>query len=359
MKIILLILLPLTILMSTINSKLFLEGNNSKNIQEEKIINDFKKLVEQKSIPLNKVQDKEILIYMIYPGSQISDYWRRSKISFEKRLKELNIKYKLVDYFFDSSKNKREDIYLYNALQDSTDYIIFTLDAKKHIKFIETILSKDKPKLILQNITKPIKGLAKQPLIYDGFDHNIGSVILAKEYLKRVGGSGKYGILYGTVGYVSTQRGDSFKEYINENSNLKLADSYYTGFNKAKAKETTKDLLDNHKDINFIYACSTDIALGAVEVLEERGLIGKVLVNGWGGGSAELKSIQERKLNFTVMRINDDNGVAMAEAIKLDISNNSNKIPQVYSGDFKLITQETDKFQLLKIKEKAFRYSGL
>ena len=49
----------------------------------------------------------------------------------------------------------------------------------------------------------------------------------------------------------------------------------------------------------------------------------------------------------------------MAEAIKLDISNNSNKIPQVYSGDFKLITQETDKFQLLKIKEKAFRYSGL
>ncbi len=353
MKIILIIILPLLLLTSTVIT-------NASNIKEEKIIRDFKKLVEEKSIPLKSLQSKEILIYMIYPGSQISDYWRRSKVSFEKRLQELNVKYKLVDYFFDENiKSKNEGKFLFTALQDSTDYIIFTLDAKKHMKFIETILSKEKPKLLLQNITKPIKGLAKQPMLYDGFDHNIGSIILAKEYLKRIGKNGKYGILYGTVGYVSSQRGDSFKNYMKNNSNLKLLDSYYTGFNKQKAKETTIDLLNNHKDISFIYACSTDIALGAVEVLEERGLVGKVLVNGWGGGSDELKSIQEHKLNFTVMRINDDNGVAMAEAIKLDISNNADKIPKVYSGDFELITQETDKDQLFKVKEKAFRYSGI
>ena len=355
MKIIFLILLSFCLLMSTVKDTSFESKYNS---EEQKIINNFKKLVEEKSIPLKNSQSKAILIYMIYPGSQISDYWRRSKISFEKRLKELNIKYKLVDYFFDN-KNNNENKFLFNALQDSTDYIIFTLDAKKHIKFIETILSKEKPKLLLQNITKPIKGLSKQPMLYDGFDHNIGSVILAKEYLKRVGKQGKYGILYGTVGYVSSERGDSFKNYMKKNSDLRLVDSYYTGFNKEKAKETTIDLLNNHNDISFIYACSTDIALGAVEVLEERGLVGKVLVNGWGGGSAELKSIQEHKLNFTVMRINDDNGVAMAEAIKLDISNNAKKIPKVYSGDFKLITQKTNKEELLKVKQKAFRYSGI
>ena len=43
------------------------------------------------------------------------------------------------------------------------------------------------------------------------------------------------------------------------------------------------------------------------------------LINGWGGGSAELEAIERGDLDVTVMRMNDDTGIAMAEAIKWDL----------------------------------------
>ncbi len=57
------------------------------------------------------------------------------------------------------------------------------------------------------------------------------------------------------------------------------------------------------------------------------------------------------------MRMNDDNGVAMAEAIKLDITSQSNKIPLIYSGQFVLIDKNIDDVKLDSLKQKAFRYS--
>ncbi len=96
--------------------------------------------------------------------------------------------------------------------------------------------------------------------------------------------------------------------------------------------------MEINKDIKFIYACSTDIALGVIEVLKQRNLLGKIEVNGWGGGgNSELEAIEKGELDITVMRMNDDNGVAMAEAIKLDLENKSSLVPTIYSGDFAVL----------------------
>ena len=332
-----------------------------KNKPNQKLISEkFTELIRLDGKKIFIKQKKPVKIYMVYPGEQISDYWRRSKISFEARLIELNIDYELIDYFTKPSiEISKQAQALYKALKEDTDYLIFTLDATKHFKFISTMLNRDKPKIILQNITTPLKAFSnKQPFLYDGFDHTIGAKILANEYLKQVGKNGNYVVLYGSKGYVSYMRGDSFISYIGKNSNLKLLDSYYADFNKEKAKLATFDILKNHKDIDFIYACSTDIALGAIEALEEKSMLGKIKVNGWGGGSNEIKSIKKGEMDFTVMRINDDNGIAMAEAIKLDLQNQKNKIPLIFSGEFELIKKGISDDKLNKLKAKAFRYSG-
>lgn len=325
---------------------------------EKKRFDAFNKLVQNTAQPLTVKQDKPVNIMMVYPGNQVSDYWRRSKLSFEKRMNELGIKYNLIDYFTKPAALKEQSKQLIKAIKNNTDYLIFTLDIKKHSKFIERILSKKKPKLILQNITTPLKRWKKnQPFLYVGFDHVIGSQMLADYYLKKNGKSGKYGVLFGTNGYVSSMRGNEFIRYISTRSSLKMVDSYYTNFDKEKAKMATRELLKNTPDVNFIYACSTDIALGVVEVLKEQNLMDKIMVNGWGGGSSELDAILNNELDVTVMRMNDDNGVAMAEAIKLDLSQKSNVVPQVYSGDFSLIEQGIESSQLKSLKNRAFRYS--
>ena len=181
---------------------------------------------------------------------------------------------------------------------------------------------------------------------------------MAKQYINEVGKKGKYAVLYGTKGYVSAMRGDTFISYMNKNTDLEMVDSYYTDFNKEKSKSATLDLLKNHKDLKFIYACSTDTALGAIEALKEKNLLGKIKVNGWGGGSSELEAIEKGEMDFTVMRMNDDNGVAMAEAIKLDISGKTKEVPLIYSGEFKLVKKGIGSSELELFKTKAFRYSN-
>lgn len=342
------------------SNKYILVEEYLKSKQNRSTFDNFITTIKNSSVPIFKEQSKPIKIYMIYPGEQISDYWRRSKVSFEARLKELNIKYELVDYFTKPTVQLGAQAQaLFDALQDDTDYLVFTLDANKHYKFISVILNKNKPKLILQNITTPLKSFnSKQPLLYDGFDHVLGSKILANHYMKTEKKGAKYAVMYGPVGYVSSMRGDQFIKYISSNSDFKLLDSYYTDFNKDKAKLATIDLVENHKDIDFIYACSTDIALGVIEGLKITNKLGQIRVNGWGGGSSEIESLLKKELDFTVMRMNDDNGVAMAEAIKYDLEGKTSKIPLIFSGEFNLIKQDTAIDELNKLEKRAFRYSG-
>jgi len=340
------------------DSRYFLIDEYINFSKQKQISDEFIKSIQEDAIPLSK-ENKKIKIVMVYPGNQISDYWRKSKLSFEKRLNELNIKYELVDFFTKPAiEIKEQSKQLLKAMKDNTDYLIFTLDARKHAKFVERIVSKKKPKLILQNITTPLrKWHDRQAFLYVGFDHYTGSKYLADYYIKQTKGEGKYAVLYGPKGYVSYMRGNKFIDYVSSNSKLKVVHEYYTDFNKEKAKRATEDLLKIDSDIKFIYACSTDIALGVIEVLKQKNLLGKIQVNGWGGGTSELDAIEKGLMDITVMRMNDDNGVAMAEAIKLDLSDKTQKVPTIYSGEFALVKKGINKEELETLKRRAFRYT--
>jgi|GEM_PF-191646 len=319
---------------------------------------EFSKQVRSAAIPLRK-ENQLIKIAIVYPGNQVSDYWRRSIQSFRLRMDELKIKYKIFEYFTKPQVEFRlQEQQIQNALVQDPDYLIFTLDAVKHKQVIERMITKGRPKLILQNITTPIQSWeGKQPFLYVGFDHTIGTEILADYFIKKTENQGSYGLLYFTQGYVSEMRGDTFIQHMQKNSNLKLVASYYTNGNRQKAKEAALELLSKHPQIKFIYACSTDVALGALDALQEANRSKEVLVNGWGGGSAELQALLDGRLHVTVMRMNDDNGVAMAESIRLSLQNKETQIPTIYSGDFELVLQGIDQSRLDQLQLRAFRYS--
>ncbi|MDM8556800.1 autoinducer 2-binding periplasmic protein LuxP [Desulfococcaceae bacterium HSG7] len=322
---------------------------------------EFTSIVQKQGYPIDpKVQKQPVKITFIYPGNQISDYWRRSIDSFKKRMDEINLRYEVFEYFSKPAVDYRVQAkQMKTALKKDPDYLVFTLDARKHRQFIERIITKGRPKLILQNITTPLRAWeGKQPFLYDGFDHATGSEILADYYLERTKGEGHYAVLYHSQGYVSAMRGDTFIAYMKKHSKLILADSYYTDGNREKSKKAALEILKENPDVKFLYACSTDIALGTIDALRQTGKIGKIMVNGWGGGSSELAAITKGELDFTVMRMNDDNGVAMAEAIRFDVEGRSGKVPTVYSGDFALVKKGISQYELGKLKIRAFRYSG-
>ena len=324
--------------------------------EQRQLFNAFNQRVQSNS-PQQVSFTKPIKISMVYPGLQVSDYWRRSVASFSARLKEMDVPFEIESLYTKPGVEISLQLQqIRKSLQSDTDYLIFTLDALRHKNLIEQVMAQHRTKVILQNITTPLKAFGQQqPLLYVGFDHSIGSQMLAKKYIEVVENNSKYAILYGTKGYVSKVRGGVFQDIISNSTDMELVASYYVNFDREKAAAATLEIVKTNPDINFIYACSTDIALGVIDALAEKGLTGKVLVNGWGGGSSELEAIQNGFLNFTVMRMNDDNGVAMADAILDDLSDKA--IPTIYSGDIVLVNSLMKKAEIDRLKLNAFRYS--
>ncbi|GAM68713.1 autoinducer 2-binding periplasmic protein luxP precursor [Vibrio sp. JCM 19236] len=131
--------------------------------------------------PINVEQDKPIQIDVVYPGAQLSDYWWRNLKALELRLQELGIDYELNQFSMRPNLDHREESRsLQQVLKNESDYLIFTLDTSQHRKFAYRVLNEGKTKLILLNITTPIKSWEKQhPMMYVGFDHVIGTKMLA------------------------------------------------------------------------------------------------------------------------------------------------------------------------------------
>jgi len=333
------------------------------NPQQKNVMQRFSQIVRDPAVSINRNIDTPTRIAVIYPAIQASDYWHRSLKAFEARLKELDVNYELKTYLSRPSVDiSLQSEQLADALRWNPDYLVFTIDALRHRTMIERILTRGRPKLILQNITTPVKLWQYQrPFMYVGFDHAIGTELLAESMQHQVAGQKspvKYSMLYFSKGYVSQMRGDTFASHVSGNPHIKQVSSFYTDGNRLRAKEATLKTLQQNPDLDMIFACSTDIALGAIDALNEKGLSDQILINGWGGGDSELTELQAGKLDLTVMRMNDDNGVAMAEGIKLDLEGRGNQVPHIYSGDIRLLSKETSAEQIEKYKKWAFRYSG-
>ena len=311
--------------------------------------------------PALSIKPLNFSVAIVYPGKQISDYWRRSSRSFRARMKQYGIEPEIHSFYVKPTASLREqNIAFRKAVATKPDFLIFTLDALRHKRMIEPILIQEKPVLILQNITTPIKTWEdKQPLMYIGFDHVTGSTMLAKYFAGKTHGTGSYAVLLPAPGYLSEVRGKTFISYMDKNTKLDLVSVYQTGIDKEKARLATLAILEKNPNIDFIYTCTTDIALGAIEAIREKNMQDKVMVNGWGGGSSELKAIQNGEMDVTVMRIADDNGAAMADAIILKLLGESKNLPLVFSGRFELIEKGIRPQRLNDLKEESFRYSGI
>jgi autoinducer 2-binding protein LuxP len=325
---------------------------------QKELSKSFADIVRNPPVPLSTVQDKPILIYLITPSRQLSDYWRRNQLAFTDRLDELAIKYTLKthDIKVNSSETKRLQL-LENALSKDPDFIVLTLDMASSTDAIKHILNNKKTRLILDNVTAPLKSPGKnKPLLYVGFDHQTGTKMLAQYFMETFPDTTQFAVNDYYPGYISEVRGKSFITMMAKTHHFELLSHLYSDATLGSARNNTINLVDLHPNLDFIYASSTDIAIGTSKALQ---ILGRkdIQVNGWGGGTMELQALAKGELDVTVMRMNDDSGVAMAEAIKLVLDKKEELVPIVYSGEFKLVTSRTQQTQVEKLIKHAFRYS--
>ncbi|MEH6650125.1 MAG: substrate-binding domain-containing protein [Motiliproteus sp.] len=317
----------------------------------------FAAQVEAVATPLSIDQLQPIKIAAVYPGLQQSDFWLRNMKALKLRLLKRNIDFQLHDHpHAVTASIEQQQKAIDDALATDPDYLIMTLDDPRQQRLIEHLLSKPRPKIILLNTTTPLKAWAdRQPFIYVGFDHILGSRMLAEKLLLPDNPPRSFGILFRKPGYVSKLRGGTFQDTLHQTKH-RLSASYYTKGDSESARIATLSMLQSPDRPDVIFSCSTDVALGAAQAIQQLGLQQQVEVSGWGGGANELAAIKRGELSVTVMRMNDDSGIAIAEAIGNDL--NGIAVPQIFSGRLVLITRDHTEQELRLLSETAFRYSG-
>ncbi|WP_372653643.1 substrate-binding domain-containing protein [Halobacteriovorax sp.] len=358
MKLIIYILTIVQLVSASADEYWHLDEFLKENPRQVKILNDFEKLIKSDAQEITIKQKKRVKIALIYPNSQVSDYWRRNISALKKRLTESKIDYELnlipAPTGEGLNKSSKEII---EAIKEKPDYLIFTLNINEHSKLVNQILNYSSIKVILLNITTPLKSWGKnQPFFYVGFDHEIGTQILIDDIKRKLPNGGDFLVLYHSQGYVSTMRGDYAIKQLVKDKKWNLVSRYYTDGSGANTEVALKDFFKKNKKVDLVISCSTDISLAASKFKKESSF----LLNGWGGGTAELDSIKNgvEGIDLTVMRMNDDSAIATAEAIRLDLQGDSEEVPLVFSGEMVLIDKQTTQQKIESLEEKAFRYSN-
>lgn len=325
--------------------------------QQQAWVSELRHSVLGPASPIPFTLTTPVKIDLMQPTEQISSYWWRNLKSMEKRLEELGIAYEINLIQTKPTSDQRAEIEaMTSILENEPDYFVFTLNTNKQRQLIEHAIKTSETKVILQNITGPVKAWGnEQPFMYVGFDHEEGAKKLADYFNQALPQKGQYGVLYYSPGFISDARGDTFVSAMKKAGNHQLVSAFYTQATLESAYTATLKMLSEHQNLNMIYACSTDIALGAIKAIQETGRT-EVMINGWGGGDSELVEIKNDNMEATIMRMNDDTGVAIAEAIRRDLL--GIPVPTVFSGDFELVTERDSHQRIDQLSTKAFRYSG-
>jgi len=323
------------------------------------LMENFLKIVQSRAIPVSAPVPRPLKIAIMFPSLETSDAWARLNITLRKRLEEVKVPFKMTEFMIRPDEHARQATQIEQALAQDFNYIVIGPSEYKVQKANLEQLAKKVPTLVM-NVVNPfvdLVGTDRVPLTHVGFDHSVGAKVLCGWVIKETGGKGTFALMRYLPGLVDDQRSNVFRDCVLKSSNMKLVDEYEAAGDREKAFTGAHAILSKHPDITMLHCGSTAVAIGTLAAVEERGLIKKVIVNGWGGGADELRSIMKGGLKVTAFRVNDDWGVAVAEAIKAHIE--GKRVPLVIAATIKAVDYRMTPEQIKAETDYAFRYSGV
>lgn len=139
-----------------------------------------------------------------------------------------------------------------------------------------------------------------------GRDNKKMGELAGKEAVRLLGGEGKATgkiiELQGDAGgKVMMDRRDGFHLAVDKEPGIKVIQGPYCDYTRSKAVKAFQDLLQANPDVNLVYAHNDDMALGALQVLDQNKLAGKVKIVGVDGLMEAIKTITAGKYDATVL----------------------------------------------------------
>lgn len=132
-------------------------------------------------------------------------------------------------------------------------------------------------------------------------NHYYGAIDIAKALGDAMGGKGKVAILNAPPGIIiRDQRTNGFVDGLKQHHpDIEIVADQVADWDRKKAQDVLNTILAAHPDLGGVYGVNDSMALGAVDVAKEKGLLGKMAIFGNDGETAALESIKAGELTGT------------------------------------------------------------
>jgi ABC-type sugar transport system substrate-binding protein len=134
-------------------------------------------------------------------------------------------------------------------------------------------------------------------------DNTVCGTLCAEELVKLAGEEGEAIILEGpSGGQVTIDLSNAAQTVFAKYPNIKLVDIQCAEFDRSTGFTVTQNMLQAHPNLKIIFSCNDEMALGAVEALDEAGKLDSVFVGGIDGNQDALKAIRDGRMEVTVFK---------------------------------------------------------
>lgn len=329
-------------------------------VQTDEVLANMQAIVGEPASAFEGELTDPVNIAVIYPSQDVSDFWLRSYMAMEARLNEMALKFEATQFASNMGDFLLQSTYSEQVAREDFDYVIFgpsELEAQQDD--IKRLMDSGK-KVIVLNFDTPLKAWGDdQPMMYTTFSHLFGALNICNWVVENLGTTGTYAMNRGIPGGVDDQRSGGFQNCLEEKSDWKMAYEHYGDFQREGGFNGTQQILSAYPEVTLIHNANTAMAMGSISAVQAADVGERVDVTAWGGTGDELEALRNGELLATPMRMSDDVGVAMAEAIRADIEGRSDDIPLVFLGRIDIVSSESGPEVVDAFEEEAFRYTGI
>jgi autoinducer 2-binding protein LuxP len=329
-------------------------------VQTDEILEAMQAIVGAPGVPMENPPAEPITIAVIYPSQDVSDFWLRSYLAMEARFNEIGLPFEAVQFASNMGDFLLQSTYAEQVAQEEFDYVIFgPSELRAQQDDIRRLMDAGHTVIVL-NYDTPLQDWGDdQPLMYTTFSHLFGALNICEWVVENLGTEGTYAMIRGIPGGIDDQRSGGFRDCLAENSSWELAYEHYGDFVREGGFDGAQLILSAYPEVTLIHNANTAMAMGAISAVQAAGAGDRVGVTGWGGTGDEIDALINGELIATPMRMSDDVGVAMAEAIRLDVEGRRDEVPLVFLGRIDIVSGQSSPEEVQEKVEEAFRYTGV
>jgi ribose transport system substrate-binding protein len=135
---------------------------------------------------------------------------------------------------------------------------------------------------------------------YIGTDNRAGGALAARHLISTVG-RGAVALIHGVPGNQSQDdRAAGFEEALKNDTGITIVAKQPANSERSLGMTVMENILTAHPDLKGVFATNDQMALGAMEAVDARGLSGKIAIVGFDATQEAVRAIQEGKMSASV-----------------------------------------------------------